>query len=81
MTLAGNKSLVYGRVLYDDFVPYFEGWLRHRPRGFVVCLAQPWNEDFAPGGSKERDSVLRYDGTNLAEARARLQQAFDREPG
>lgn len=78
ITLSDDKSMVYGRVLYDDFAPYFESWLQHRPRGLVVCLAQPWNVDYAPGGSKARPNVLRYDGTNLAEARARLEFAYNR---
>ena len=81
VTLAGDKSLVYGRVLYDDFPPYFVPWLAKRPRGLAVCLAQPWNVDYAPGGPKEHPQVVRYDGTARAhrELKARLQQAFDRK--
>lgn len=78
VTLSDDKSMVYGRVLYDDFAPYFEPWLQHRPRGLVICLAQPWNADYAPGGPKARPQVLRYDGSNLAEARARLELAYNR---
>lgn len=78
VTLSDDKSMVYGRVLYDDFAPYFESWLEHRPRGLVICLAQPWNADYAPGGAKARPNVLRYDGTNLSEARARLELAYNR---
>lgn len=78
VTLSDDKSMVYGRVLYDDFAPYFESWLLYRPRGLVVCLAQSWNAGYAPGGAKEHPQVLRYDGTNLAEVRARLERTFNR---
>ncbi len=36
ITITSNKSLVYGRVLIDDFPPYFTGWLKVRPRGLVA---------------------------------------------
>ncbi len=78
ITLSDDKSMVYGRVLYDDFEPYFMSWLAHRPRGLVVCLAQPWNVDFEPGGPKAHPQVLRYHGTNLDAARQRLIEAWRR---
>jgi 5'-nucleotidase len=34
--VVSNKSRVYGKVLYDDFPDYVEGWLAHRPRGLVI---------------------------------------------
>jgi 5'(3')-deoxyribonucleotidase len=78
VTVTGDKSFVYGRVLFDDFPPYFEKWLAVRPRGLVVCVAHPWNAEYAAGGAKETPSVLRYDGTNRAELRARLSRAYER---
>lgn len=42
-----EKSQCYGRLLFDDFPPYIEPWLKHRPRGLVLMLDQPWNRDFA----------------------------------
>jgi hypothetical protein len=39
-----KKSLVYGRVLLDDWPDFFMPWLDVRPRGLVVAVAQPWNE-------------------------------------
>lgn len=80
VTVTQDKSLVYGRVLFDDFPPYFGPWLENRPRGLVVCLAHPWNEGFAKGGYQEHPNVLRYDGTNREELRARLQRVRDRQP-
>lgn len=78
VTVTGNKSLVYGRVLFDDFPPYFIPWLKHRPRGLVICIAHPWNEDFAPGGKEEHPNVIRYDGTNREDLRARIRRAAER---
>jgi 5'-nucleotidase len=42
----GGKSLVYGKVLFDDWPGYIKPWLEHRPRGFVIMLEHPWNVEF-----------------------------------
>jgi FMN phosphatase YigB (HAD superfamily) len=58
VTVTEDKSIAYGRVLVDDWPPYFEAWLEHRPRGIVIVPAHPWNEGcekFAPG------NIYRYD--------------------
>lgn len=81
VTVAGDKSLVYGRILVDDWPTYFEKWLQVRPRGLVVCIAHPWNEEYARGSSKEHPNVLRYDGSNPQELRTALAAARDRSPG
>ena len=81
VTVTSDKSLVYGRVLVDDWPAYFTKWLIVRPRGLVVCVAHPWNIDFAKGGPKEHPSVLRYDGTNRTELRALLKRAHARKSG
>jgi 5'(3')-deoxyribonucleotidase len=81
VTITQNKALVYGRVLVDDFPPYFEPWLSVRPRGLVICVAHSWNADFAQGGPKEHPNVIRYDGTNLAAVETALRRAYDRQPG
>jgi hypothetical protein len=78
ITISGDKSLVYGRVLFDDWPSYFERWLLVRPRGLVICLAHPWNDEFARGRAKEHPSVLRYDGSNHDELIARLTRAYER---
>ncbi len=78
--VTSKKSLVYGRVLVDDFEPYFEKWLAVRPRGLVVCVAQSWNIEYAEGGAKERPNVLRYDGSNRKRMRELLKRAFSRGP-
>lgn len=72
VTVTEDKSLTYGRVLVDDYPPYFRAWLEHRPRGLVVAPAQSWNEGI------EHPQVLRYDGRNREELVARLTEAYGR---
>lgn len=81
VTVTGDKSIVYGRVLVDDYPPYFLEWLRNRPRGLVVCIAHPWNEPFKKGGNAEHPNVLRYDGTNLSEIGTAIRRARARASG
>lgn len=52
-----DKGLVYGKVLVDDFPPYIEAWLKHRPRGLVIMPDQPWNKKF------HHKQVIRFKGT------------------
>lgn len=70
VSITEDKSLSYGRVLVDDWPPYFVGWLCFRPRGLVVVPAQPWNVDaerMAPA------NIFRYDRTQPG-ARERLRR-------
>jgi 5'-nucleotidase len=90
VTVTGDKSIVYGRVLVDDFPPYFMAWLGNRPRGLVVCVAHAWNEGFRKGGAQAHPNVIRYDGadatgssmrTSRDELREALKRARERESG
>ncbi|WP_394829149.1 5' nucleotidase, NT5C type [Pendulispora albinea] len=78
VTVTQDKSLVYGKILFDDYPPYFMPWLKHRPRGLVVCLATSLNAEYAKGGPKEHPNVFRYDGSNRDELRARIHRARER---
>jgi 5'-nucleotidase len=80
VTVTGDKSLVYGRVLFDDYPPYFEAWLKKRTRGVVVCLAHPWNEDYASGGPKCKPNIIRYTD-DMRTLRGVLERAYEREQG
>ena len=80
-TVTSDKSLVYGRCITDDFPPYFEAWRAQRPNGLVICVAQPWNADYGPGGKRETHGVIRYDGTNLGEVQRLLERARHRKSG
>jgi 5'-nucleotidase len=77
VTVTQDKSLSYGRVLVDDFSPYFLKWLEHRPRGLVVCVAHPWNEIFAVGGAAEQHNIFRYDGSNRNQLFQKLKEAYE----
>jgi 5'-nucleotidase len=81
VTITSDKSAVYGRVLLDDWPAYFVAWLKVRPRGLVICVAQPWNADYRAGGPLEHANVLRYDGSNKADVESRLRAAYDRKGG
>ena len=70
IVMTEDKGLVHGAVLVEDWPPYIARWLRRCPRGLVIVPAQPWNSSIEasfPVGS------IRYDGTNLAVVRQRLE--------
>jgi 5'-nucleotidase len=81
VTVTGDKSAFYGRVLLDDWPPYFLSWRKVRPRGVVVCVAQPWNIDYRTGGPGEHPNIVRYDGTNMDRVRQLLVRAYERKGG
>lgn len=73
MIVSEDKSLVYGRVFVDDWPPYLEAWLEHRPRGLCIMPAHPYNKSF------EHSNVVRYDGKNYVEVAERLEEAYKRD--
>lgn len=73
MTITRNKSLLYGRFLVDDYVPYIKEWLKNRPRGVGIMPAHPHNEGFT------HPQVIRYDETNLDEVKEMLTWAKNRK--
>lgn len=75
ITITEEKTNVYGKVLVDDFPPYFLPWLKVRPRGLVIAVAQPWNEGVT------HPNVIRYDGTNLPQVRDAIERAYKRVGG
>lgn len=72
--LAQDKGLVYGKILVDDFPPYIEGWLKHRPRGLVIMPANEGNKEF------NHPNVIRYDGSDLEKVWAAMKKAKERLP-
>lgn len=73
LTITLDKSLVYGRVLVDDYPRYLKGWLKHRPRGLGIMPDQPWNQGF------EHPQVIRYImGKNDDEVRKALEAQKNR---
>lgn len=61
-----DKRIAYGRVFVDDYKPFMEIWLKHRPRGLGVVNYE-WNHP---------QIVSIHNGMN--EVQNRLQKAFDR---
>lgn len=72
VTITSDKGLLYGKVLIDDWPPYFLRWLEWRPRGLVVIPAQRWNAEY--GDLEKHSSCIRYDGTNLTAVAERLRE-------
>lgn len=46
IVLTQDKSLVYGRLLVDDWPDYIMPWLEARPRGIVLMPATKANKNF-----------------------------------
>ncbi len=72
ITLTRDKSLVYGKVLVDDYPGYIDRWLQWRKRGLVVMPANESNKDYF------HPQVIRYDGTNLEEVRSAMEKIKDK---
>lgn len=68
-----TKKRYYGAFLCDDYPPYVEDWLKHRPRGLAIMPAHRYNEKFS------HPNVIRYDGTNLNQVREALEIVRDRK--
>jgi len=67
--ISQKKSLIYGKVLVDDWPGYFMPWLEVRPRGLVVAIKWPWNAEYS------HPNLVHYDGTNINEVTDRLAEA------
>lgn len=78
LTICSDKSMVYGKALVDDYPPYVEHWLKHRPNGLVIMPAQPYNKDF------HHPNVLRISDQgemDIQRATEALWTAFNRKEG
>ncbi|MGA0270493.1 MAG: hypothetical protein ACO3ME_09370, partial [Ilumatobacteraceae bacterium] len=75
VTISSDKSMVYGRVLMDDWPPYVVPWLKARPRALVILPDRPWNQGF------EHPRVIRYTGDNDDVVFEALKLAFIRPDG
>jgi len=78
VTITENKSLVYGRVLFDDWPPYCEAWLKFRPRGLVIMPAYSYNKGF---DEKYPGQVVRMTGDNWEHIEAAVDKAAQRKLG
>jgi FMN phosphatase YigB (HAD superfamily) len=73
LTITFDKSLVYGRVLVDDWPNYTTPWLNVRPRGTVLMPEKFWNSDY------KHDRVVKYSLGNMQAAIEALQAQYDRK--
>lgn len=76
IVLTQDKSLVYGRILVDDWPDYIEPWLDARPRGHVLMPATSKNSKF------KHPRVHRLkDYEDLLAIKPLLQKMYDRDGG
>lgn len=73
VTVTQNKTLMYGKILVDDYQKFAEPWLKHRPRGYVIMPDQLWNQGF------EHPRVLRVRSLeDVAALRPKLVEIYNR---
>lgn len=46
VTVSEDKTLLYGKILVDDYEKFADPWLKKRPRGYVILPDQPWNQGY-----------------------------------
>jgi len=81
VTITRNKSMVYGKILVDDWPEYVEGWLDSRPRGLVLLPDQPWNRDYShPNALRVSQDVWEH-GEEFATLLGTVRKIRDRGPG
>lgn len=61
MNIVTDKSLFYGKILFDDHVPYVKSWLKHRPRGLAILPYDNINKDF------KNKQAIHFNGENYEE--------------
>jgi 5'(3')-deoxyribonucleotidase len=69
--LSEDKSMVYGKILFDDWPAYVQPWLKYRPRGLVIMLDHIWNRDF------HHPQVVKFSGNNLSEVEDRIIEVIE----
>ena len=75
VTITQDKSLVYGRVLIDDYPDYVLPWLENRPRSLAILPLRAWNADF------RHPNAIHYDWHNpdtIVNAKIRMKEQFER---
>ena len=60
MNIVTDKSLFYGAVLFDDYIPFVEKWLKHRPRGLGILPNNEGNKGYS------HSNAIHYDGSTLS---------------
>ncbi len=71
--ITSQKSMVYGKLLYDDYPDYMEKWLEVRPRGLGIMPVTPYNKNFT------HPNVIKWDGNNYEEVVVAMTKCFNRK--
>ncbi|MEE8114193.1 MAG: hypothetical protein V3T23_07535 [Nitrososphaerales archaeon] len=66
-----DKSLLYGKILVDDWPPYAGKWLVHRPRGLIIMPAHHYNEYV------DHPQIFRYSPGMQAQLTERVRQLVE----
>lgn len=75
--ITDKKSLLYGKLLVDDFPDFAEEWIKHRKRGMVIMPAHDINQRFddIEDVYMETDiQIVRYHPNNQDALRYRLER-------
>lgn len=68
VTITEDKSLLYGKILVDDYPGYAEKWLEYRPRGLVVMPEYNYNKGF------DHPQVVKFNSGNLEKVKERINE-------
>jgi len=75
ITITEDKSLVYGKILVDDWPKYCESWLKWRPRGLVLMPAYEYNIGM---DTKHSGQVVRVTGKNWEEVKEAIKKVYEK---
>ena len=71
--ITSDKSMVYGKFLYDDYPDYMDRWLKARPRGLGIMPVNGTNKDYS------HSRVVKWDGNNFNEVETALIDCYNRK--
>ncbi len=74
-----GKGLHYGRVFVDDYAPYMQAWLDHRPRGLGLMPMSHESLRFSPRQVLRYQPGLRY-GNSLGTVENHLAKFREQHP-
>jgi hypothetical protein len=72
----GGKGLHYGRVFVDDWPPFMESWINHRPRGVGIMPDKFCNKDYS------HKNIIKFDPQKTIPKKIVevLKKAYERKP-
>lgn len=71
--ITSNKSMVYGKFLYDDYPDYMDKWLEARPRGLGIMPVNSTNINYL------HPRCIKWDGNNYNEVKEALEKCYNRK--